>query len=393
VLTATAAATVGAVAAAVALSPGAAGSPGRVRGEEIHVGPTTCAPNWRAPNAGLDHFAVRNAAERLATVYLFHPVSGRIVGRLRALAPGTAKELTVRLTPGTYMWGCDIRGKPRRTSDAEKVTRDPRGSGGPHVVPVTRDQLIPALQQYRTYVQGDVKRLVSQVATLRVDVDDADVTTAEADWLTAHLSWLRIGQDDGAYGAYGNLGRRIDGTSAGTVASGRGPRFTGFHKLESDLWAGRLTAAVTDVATLSRAVGTLAKRPIRASFPASTAGVGMLPLRSHEVLEDADRDTLTGGDDYGSGSGLRSVLADVAATRELLGLLTPLLAPRAPGLASRSRAALRRVVTVITSTRSNGSYPAVSALSSRQRERVDGAVGAALERLDRIPDLLAIGRS
>ena len=227
-LTATAAVTVGAVAAAVALSPAAAvGAPSRVRGEEIHVGRTTCAPNWQAPNAGLDHFAVRNAARRPATVYLFHPVSGRIVGRLRHLAPGTAKELTVRLRPGTYMWGCDIRGKPPRTSDAEKVTRDPRGNGGPKVVPVTRDQLVPALQQYRAYVQGEVKSLVSQVATLRADVDGHDVAAAETDWLAAHLSWLRIGQDDGAYGAYGNLGRRIDGTSAGTVTSGPGPSSPG----------------------------------------------------------------------------------------------------------------------------------------------------------------------
>ena len=147
------------------------------------------------------------------------------------------------------------------------------------------------------------------------------------------------------------------------------------------------------MATLSRAVTTLAQRPIRVVFPATTARVGMLPLRSHEVLEDADRDTLTGGDDYGSGSGLRSVLADVAGTRELLRLVTPLLVPRAPGLAGRARKALHRVVAAIRSSRSNGSYPAVAALTTRQRERIDGAVGSALERLDRVPDLLAIGRS
>jgi hypothetical protein len=37
--------------------------------------------------------------------------------------------------------------------------------------------------------------------------------------LTAHLTWLKIGQDDGAYGAFGELGRAIDGTvGAGKIA-------------------------------------------------------------------------------------------------------------------------------------------------------------------------------
>jgi high-affinity iron transporter len=379
------------VAAAVALSPYAAAAASS--GEPIHVGTTTCAPHWRPPNAGRVHFAVRNAAKRRATVYLFHPVSGRIVGRLRNIAPGTVKRMTIRLKPGTYMWGCDVKGAPARTSDAEKVTRDPHGNGGPRVVPVTRDQLVGPLRAYRSYVHGQLTLLVSDVATLKAAVSNGDIAAAESGWLVAHLDWLRIGQDDGAYGAYGDLGRRIDGTSAGTVTSGKGPRFTGFHKVETDVWAGRLAAADTDTAALSRAVGRAAAMPLKSVFRATTVGVGLLPLRSHEVLEDAERDTLTGDDDYGSGTGLRSVLADVTVTRELLRLVTPLIVPRAPHLAGRARAALTRLVSVIKASRANGNYPSVAALSTRQRERIDAAVGSALERLDRIPDLLAVGRS
>jgi iron uptake system EfeUOB component EfeO/EfeM len=336
---------------------------------------------------------VRNAAKRRATVYLFHPVSGRIVGRLRNIAPGTVKRMTIRLKPGTYMWGCDVKGAPARTSDAEKVTRDPHGNGGPRVVPVTRDQLVGPLRAYRSYVHGQLTLLVSDVATLKAAVSNGDIAAAESGWLVAHLDWLRIGQDDGAYGAYGDLGRRIDGTSAGTVTSGKGPRFTGFHKVETDVWAGRLASADTDTAALSRAVGRAAAMPLKSVFRATTVGVGLLPLRSHEVLEDAERDTLTGDDDYGSGTGLRSVLADVTVTRELLRLVTPLIVPRAPHLAGRARAALTRLVSVIKASRANGNYPSVAALSTRQRERIDAAVGSALERLDRIPDLLAVGRS
>ena len=59
---------------------------------------------------------------------------------------------------------------------------------------------------------------------------------AEAAWLTAHLTWLQIGQDDGAYGAFGELGRRSTAPRPASSEATASPSFTGFHKLELDLW-------------------------------------------------------------------------------------------------------------------------------------------------------------
>jgi hypothetical protein len=53
-------------------------------------------------------------------------------------------------------------------------------------------------------------------------------------------------------------------------------------------------------------------------------------------IGDAERDTPTGNDDYGSGTGLASLSADVAATRELLTLLSPVIDPVAPRLVGRA---------------------------------------------------------
>ena len=41
-------------------------------------------------------------------------------------------------------------------------------------------------------------------------------------------------------------------------------------------------------------------------------------LRPHEIFEDANRDTLSGEDEYGSGTALASLTADVAADRVLV---------------------------------------------------------------------------
>ena len=87
--------------------------------------------------------------------------------------------------------------------------------------------------------------------------------------MTAHLAWLDIGQDDGAYGCFGALGGEIDGTAAGLVGGTASPQFTGFHKIELDLWTdGNLTAAAADTATLQQLVKTRDSDPNRdLSFP------------------------------------------------------------------------------------------------------------------------------
>ena len=87
---------------------------------------------------------------------------------------------------------------------------------------------------------------------------------------------------------------------------------------------------------------------------------------------------------------LASVTADVAATRELLALLAPVLSFRAPHLVGKARRELTVVLHSIARTRVNGRWTAVEALALGQRERVDAAVGAALETLARVPDQLQV---
>jgi high-affinity iron transporter len=366
------------------------------RGQRITVTTTTCAPRWRAPNPGRDRFRIANNSRYAATVYLFHPVSGRIVATAKNVRPHRVREMVVRLKGGGhYIWGCDLRGRPPRVSDAETVPLDPtHGGAGPPVVPLTRDQLVPAMKAYRAYVSHQLGVLATQTATLSADLAADEPSAAETAWLAAHETWLRIGQDDGPYSAFGRLGARIDGTTAGLVHGTSDPAFTGFHKIEWDLWTKNdVGAAAHDTTALIASLNRVSSQGIATWLPLSRNGVGGLPLRCHEILEDALRDSLTGEDDYGSGTDFASVRADVAGTRELLGLLAPVLAPRAAHLAAHARSRLDGLVAAVDATRTHGQWVAVAAVTRRKRERVDSRIGAALEVLSRVPDLLAIGKS
>jgi iron uptake system EfeUOB component EfeO/EfeM len=275
---------------------------------------------------------------------------------------------------------------------AREARRGFTGGPGPVVIPLVAGQLAAPMAAYR----GDVRRLLealqSQMAMLIGEIDAGNVAGAESAWLTAHLTWVDIGQDDGAYGAFGQLGRAIDGTAAGLQLGTASPRFTGFHKVELDLWTDHdLVAARADAVRLRSLIATAAAKRLSRLLPTSVRGLTDWTMRCQEILEDALRDSLSGDDDYGSGTSLASVTADVSATRTMLSLLAPLITPRAPQLVGRARRQLVALIAAVAATRRDGPWVAVTALPTPARERVDAATGAALETLAPVPDLLKIG--
>jgi high-affinity iron transporter len=384
-----------AVAADAWTAPSAAGNHAAVRAHpaigltsssaHILITAHSCAPAWRAGQSGSTVFHVANRTTHAATIYLFNPYFGATVAQASVPAGGMA-ELSVHLKAGRYQWSCHQPDQPTRTSAIGAVTLAPvlGGPAGPiYLTPVTTKQMVPIISAYRVYVLSELTLEKSQVAALETATAGGQLAAARSAWLTAHLTWHRIG---GAYDAFGDLGQAIDGTADRLQAGVSSPAFTGFHKVELDLWQNDdLAAAGADTATLEADVAQLAGQ-----FPQEPIPATELQLRAHEILEDALRDELSGDDDYGSGTDMASVEADVDGTRELLSLLAPVLTPRAPDLEAVAGAELVQLDAALTATQANGQWVAVTAVPLAQREQVDAAIGAALETLDLCPELLQV---
>jgi high-affinity iron transporter len=344
-----------------------------------------CAAGWRARRAGPVVFGIEDRTGHGGEIYLFNPYSGVTVAQ-KALDPQATVRLPVHLRTGRYRWSCRLKGLPGRTSSVVTVGPAPilGGPAGPtFYVQVTANQMAAPLGAYRAYVEQELTLESTQIQLLAAAIAGGQIAAARSAWLTAHLSWHRIG---GAYDAFGALGTSIDGTADRLQAGTASPQFTGFHKVEMDLWQNdSLTAAAADTTTLLTDVNELALK-----FPKERIPATELPLRTHEILEDALRDELSGEDDYGSGTDMASVEADVDGTRELLSLLAPLLRPRAPDLMSTVNTQLDALDAALSAARVDGRWVPVDEVPLAQREQVDGAIGAALETLALTPWLLHV---
>jgi iron uptake system component EfeO len=354
-----------------------------LRHTAVEVSPGGCGRGWARPHTGTQAFDLRNTGDSAAEVYLTDPATGKIYGEVDGLAPGTTRPMVVDLGSGTYAFKCLAEDTDAVTGPSVVVPGSaPRG---PAALPVNQHDLIPPTLDYQKWIGARMADLAGGVARLRADLDAGDLPGARRDWLAAHLVYERMGA---AYGTFGDADGRINGTAARTADPGHDPGFTGFHRIEYGLWHGEPAAALRGpAATLAADVATL-----RAGWAQARMDPADLGLRAHEIMENTEQFELTGRTDYGSGTNLATARANLDGTREVLGLLGPLLTARDPGLPELN-AALDRTQRDLDAEHHGDTWTPLAALAQDRRERINSDVGGLLEQLAPVATIFDVRRT
>jgi high-affinity iron transporter len=350
----------------------------------VTVTSTGCAKDWTAASTGPKTFTVSNQSRKAGEINL-DDAAGAVVAEIETIGPGTTAGMTATLGPGSYTFECHMSGEAVTTSATVQITGRAAQGVPAAVKPVTLADLAGPNRKYESYAAGELTTLASAVAKIRTDLQQGRLSAARTDWLAAQLDWEEVGA---SYDSFGDDGTAVDGLPDGLVNGVNDKDFTGLHRLEYGLWHGQSAATLLpivnvlakDVAIVQRnlASGDLAGDPTN------------LPLRAHEILEDAMRDHLSGIDDQGSGDAYAATDADLQVTRVVLGELAPLIGERAPTLLPTARAQLNTLQQALLATRAHGQWTAIGTVSLAQRQQVDGAIGALLETLSSVPDLLEV---
>jgi iron uptake system component EfeO len=370
-----------AAAALAALLSGCGGAPATPN--EISVTTAACGTNWRHPVAGPQTFQIHNASTAAAEVDLINPATGAIYAEVESVGPGTTRPMQVDLGSGSYAFRCLIEDTDAITGPVRRIGGHVRGAAG--ILPVTANDLIGPVHQYQAYVTAGLGTLVHQVDALVAEVKAGDLRAARAAWLPAHLTYERLGA---AYGTVGSYDTEIDGRPDGLPGGVHDRSFTGFYRLEYGLWHHQSAAQLTGPAErLGRDV-----RALRRAFPGMEIPYADLGLRTHEILENALQFQLTGHDDFGSGTTLATTAANIEATRELLHILHPLLAPRYQRLPA-AYTWLGRLQGLVGAAHTTHGWTPVSRMTLAQREQLDSAAGETLELLAPIAVIFEVRRT
>jgi high-affinity iron transporter len=351
----------------------------------VTVTDTGCGKDWTSASAGAQVFTVRNSSGKSGEVALVN-AGGGIVGEIETIGPATSAPLSATLTAGTYSFQCAMSGSaaPMRSAPVQ-VTGTTSQAPVVAVRPVTLADLTPPNKLYQAYAAGALARLTAEVTRIQGDLKRGDIAAAKTDWLAAQLDWERVGA---SYDSFGDLGVAVDGLPDGLPDGVADKDFTGLHRLEYGLYHGQSATELLPVAgTLAADIAKVRKNLTSGDLAGDAAN---LPLRAHEILEDALRDHLSGVDDQGAGTAYPMTYADVQATQAVLSELGPLISSRQPGLVasvSGQAAALRKA---LLATRAGDQWRPAGQVSLTQRQAVNASIGALLETLSDIPTLLEI---
>ena len=314
--------------------------------QSVTVGPSSCIATWTLPSTGVATFSVWNRTDVATVAELTNARNGDVIGDLRNLGPGTHRPVGVRLARGPYRWLCRYDRAGTRTSSTRSVTIGvSNGTATPQFVPTTAQEMAGPLAKYNGYVESQLGVFQGEVAALSSDINSGNLAAAKTDWLKAELTWDTIGA---LYGNIGKLQDDINGTAAGHPAGTATPTWNGLHRVEYLLWGGQPAAAIEPyMNNLTQFVGDLivlwdTTHPLTAN---------LMSTRAHEMLEDAQRDVMSGNDNYGSGTSLEQVAADIQGDKVILNDLAHLLDQRDPKLVTAADKGLQSLTSALNATK------------------------------------------
>lgn len=186
-----------------------------------------CDVSGNSADSGTLTFDVTNDGEEVTEFYLLADDGLRIVGEVENIAPGASRTLTVVAQPGHYFTLC----KPGMIGEGVGRAAFTVSGDAVEVSGEDAEQKQQAVDLYAAFVKDQVGQLSPAVSDFVAAYESGDDETARAQFPAVRAYYERI---EPVAEALGDLDPRIDYREVDAVAEGLD--WTGFHRIEKDLW-------------------------------------------------------------------------------------------------------------------------------------------------------------
>ncbi len=188
---------------------------------------TACTVSANTAASGTLAFNVTNSGTQTTEFYLLADDGLRIVGEVENIAPGASRTLTVVAQPGNYFTLC----KPGMIGQGVGKTAFTVSGDSIAITGEDAEQKQQAVTLYAAFVKDQVAQLLPEVKTFADDYAAGRDDAAKAAFPKVRAYYERI---EPIAEALGDLDPRIDYREVDAVAENL--EWTGFHRIEKDLW-------------------------------------------------------------------------------------------------------------------------------------------------------------
>jgi iron uptake system component EfeO len=289
--------------------PAATGPAGDARTLSVTSSDTACTVSAVSAPSGPLTFAVTNTGTAVTEFYLLASDGLRIVAEVENIGPGITRELVLTAPAGNYFAAC----KPGMAGAGIRAAFQVTDSGQP-VGPTGDDAALvdAANEAYGHYVGDQIDQLLAKTKEFVTAYTAGDPDLARKLYPQARVHWERV---ETVAESFGDLDPKMDAREADLAA---GQKWTGWHRLEKDLWPARakgytpLTAAErkTYADDLLANTEVLHERAEELTFTADAIANGAKGL-----LDEVATGKVTGEEEYWSRTDLWDFQANVDGAR------------------------------------------------------------------------------
>ena len=356
-------------------SGGAGGAGGPI---SVTSSDSSCDVSATSAPAGNLTFDVSNSGSKVTEFYLYSADGGRIVGEVENIGPGLQGKLIVTADEGSYQTSCRP-GMAGQGIRAEFTVTRPAGGSPPPSADV--GLISRAQNRYRAYVQKQVDILLAGTERF--------------------VSAYRSGQDDRARALYpdvrshyeaiepvaesfGNLDPELDAREADLA---QGQKWTGWHRIEKDLWPQRDPSYHALSTTERKKYGQNlldTTRTLHGRIGTLTFTTDQIANGSSGLMEEVATSKVTGEEEYWSHTDLWDLAANVRGARVAFEDVRPILEERDPALATTITKRFAEIDRLLAQQESGHGYRLYTELGDAEIKHLANAVNALSEPLSHL---------
>lgn len=361
-----------------AAAPAAGGAPAQTKAPEVMVAvnDTACEPSSLTVPAGKTTFVITNNSSRALEWEILKGVL--VVDERENIAPSFKDKLTTNLAAGEYEMTCGLLSNARGKL---VVTPNANAEAGP-----SSDVLAPLAQpiaDYKAYVQGETKALLAQTAAFVAAVKANDLKKAQALYAPTRAHYERI---EPIADMFSDLDGSIDSRADAHKQKEKDPEFTGFHRLEYDLFSLKTTKNSGKIADkLLEDVKALSAKIDGLNFPPHKVVGG-----AGDLIEEVAKNKISGEEDRYSGTDLSDFSANIDGSKKIVDLLRPLIEKKDANLLKAVDANFADVDKVLNKYHKGDVWANYKALSDADRKALQAPITALAEDLSKLRGLLGL---
>ena len=344
-------------------------------GVTVDAGDTACSLSSTEAGTGTTTFVITNNGTKVTEFYVYGQ-GDRVLGEVENISPGLQRKLVVQFSePGTYKTAC----KPGMVGDGIRADFTVKGAAAQ-----TNDtgKFKKASDDYKAYVVGQSQELVAATTAFVAAVKAGDIAAAKAQYPTTRTFYERI--EPVAESFPDDLDPRIDLREADVEP---GQKWTGFHRLEKDLWVSGLQPDTNAVA--DQLLADITELHDKVQAPAYTIDSTQIAGGAQGLLDEVAASKITGEEDIFSHTDLWDFYANVEGSRTAVDSVRPILDERDAELAKRVDQRFESVDQMLDKYRKGDGFVLYDTVTEPQRQELSRAIDALSKEVSQVQGVIA----